>query len=216
MKYSQSVCALNLLKCEQQIDDLVKNGLEYMHLDFMDFHYTSSFGLNMETADYLIKKYPNVQFDAHCMTSDVELLLKKFNKIKIQRVSFPLRQASVVKLSSYRTMFSGQLGVMIESQDEIMNYVDIIKNVDFIVLMTIDKIGGTGVQLNPELLNRVKVLKQINPKLFIISDGGLRENNADLFHKAKVDVAVGGSIINTYSAKDKVEFMTWWNEKYGL
>lgn len=216
MKYSQSVCALNLLKCEQQIDDLVKNGLEYMHLDFMDFHYTSSFGLNIETADYLIKKYPNVEFDAHCMTSDVSLLLNKFNEIKIHRVSFPIRQASVEKIDSYREKFSGQLGVMLESQDDIEKYTEVIKKVDFVVLMTIDKIGGTGVQLNPELLKRVKLLKQINPKLLIISDGGLRENNANLFFENNVDIAVGGSIINTYSAKDKVEFMTWWNEKYGI
>ncbi|WP_027120556.1 beta/alpha barrel domain-containing protein [Mycoplasmopsis lipofaciens] len=214
MKYSQSVCALNLFQAIDKLDKLVNDGMMHMHLDLMDFHYTESFGLNLESINYLVERYPNVEFDVHCMVDDIMKILHKLTQIKVKRISFPLDKASLKMVKKLKSLYQGfEFGVMIESHNQIARYQQILKSVDFVVLMTIDKIGGTGVLLNPDLLKKIEEIKQINKDLLIISDGGLRSNNIHLFNKAKVDIAVGGSIIDNYPNKQNTSFMDYWRRE---
>ncbi|TNK82201.1 ribulose phosphate epimerase [Mycoplasmopsis pullorum] len=215
MKYSQSLCALNLFKAETQIDQLVNDGLEYIHLDLVDYHYAPSFGLNFQTIDYIINKYPELNYDIHAMVDDIEIYLPQIHKMKIQRLSFPMDKADVNLLNKLKKLYQPiQFGIMIEAH----NLVDpeLINACDFVVLMTIDKIGGTGVKLNPTLLDKVSQIREIKPQMMIISDGGLRVENAHLFKQVNVDVAVGGSIIFNYPHEKYENFMDYWNNEVDL
>ncbi|WP_033161006.1 beta/alpha barrel domain-containing protein [[Mycoplasma] collis] len=212
MKYSQSICAINLFQIEKVIKKLLKNKINNVHVDFMDGHYVNNFGLNFDIAKYLINKYPKINFDAHLMVKKPIKYLKKLIDIGFKTIFIPLDQISEIKylkiLKKYPNIF---FGVMIKSENNVEEYYNIIKNSKVILLMTIDKIGGTGESLNTKLLNKVFQIKKINKNITIYSDGGLRKENAYLFKKYLIDISIGGSIIYAFENIDK--FSNWWNDE---
>ncbi|VEU59349.1 beta/alpha barrel domain-containing protein [Mesomycoplasma neurolyticum] len=212
MEYSQSICAVNLLMLNKILNKLVKNKLKYIHVDIMDGHFVKNFGINFETAKYLIEKFPKVNFDAHLMVNNPLKHLNRLIEIGFKTIFLPIEKISRFNffkiLKKHPNIF---FGIMIKSNDDINDYKEIIKKTKVILLMTINKIGGTGEKLNPDLFSKVYDIKKINPNIKIYSDGGLRKENAYLFKKHLIDVSVGGSIIFTFENIKK--FFDWWNNE---
>ncbi|WP_322962067.1 ribulose phosphate epimerase [Mycoplasmopsis cynos] len=213
MKYSQSVCALNCFESLKTIDQLVENGLEYIHIDFMDSFYTKNFGFSFEAASYLIKRYQNVNFDAHLMVKNPTKIIKKLIELGFKTIFLPANEINHIEFMNIAKNYPDiYFGVMLETENNPEDFKQIIQCSAKILLMTIDKIGGTGQMLNNNLFKKVKTIKKINPNIKIYSDGGLRDYNSMEFYKNNIDVAVGGSII--FSFETIKEFLCWWKEKY--
>lgn len=211
MKYSHSFCASNSFSFISQMDDLIKGGVTDIHLDFMDYQYTRSFGLNLDIVKELKDRYPNITFNAHIMAEEPFNLAEDLLNIGITKLGFHLDTITFEGVKAFKESHpKAIIGCAVIADDNIEANKEIIKMSEFAVLMTINKIGGTGQPFNPELLKRVKELRNINPNIEVISDGGLRKENAKQFADADVDYAVGGSIIN--NVEDKTQFNTWFQE----
>ncbi|MEE3928081.1 ribulose phosphate epimerase [Mycoplasmopsis ciconiae] len=213
MKYSQSVAALNLFEDKNKLDFLVQSGLRYMHLDFSDFKYTHSFSLTISQVDYLIATYPQMIYDAHLMCEEHAKIVEVLASRKIAYIATPLKNTSISLLKEYKQKYPQKFGLMLEKDDDLLKNKEIIKLCDYVVLMTIDKIGGTGVELNKDLLKRSALVREINPNIIIYSDGGLRLKNAHEFKEHNFDVAVGGSIVNDFYNKN-INFIEYWKENF--
>ncbi|WP_027333959.1 hypothetical protein [Mycoplasma elephantis] len=215
MKYSQSICALNSYESLKDLDYLYQNGFENFHLDFMDFHYVNSFGLKLDDVIWLRNRYQKAIFEAHCMCKYSDALIQKLVEIKINKISLPSSEFSVENILKIKKEYPNtKFGIMIESKDKIEDIKDQIKMLDYVVLMTIDIIGGVGQKLNPILFEKIPKIKKINKNIEIISDGGLRSENVLEFKRWGVDIAVGGSILRNY-IKEYNNFNDFW-EKYVL
>ncbi|WGI36975.1 ribulose phosphate epimerase [Mesomycoplasma lagogenitalium] len=213
MKYSQSVCALNLYSSLNIIDELVASGMKFIHIDFMDSFYVENFGFSYEMAEFLINRYPEINFDAHLMVKKPLRLIEKLQNIGFKTIFLPaneINQNDFINTSKNYPNLS--FGIMLEAKNNPQDYKNLIINSKKILLMTINKIGGTGVQLDQKLFEKVKEIKNINQHITIYSDGGLRVNNSDLFYNNEIDIAVGGSII--FSFENPKSFYKWWKEKY--
>lgn len=211
MFYSHSFCATNIVDFINDMDGLVNGGVEDIHLDFMDYKYTRSFGLNKPAVKHLLERYPNVSFNAHMMVMQPEVLAEDLLQLGVDKLAFHINTINIETFKEFKNKFpQAKMGVGIESQDQISNIKDYLEICDFVILMTIDKIGGTGQSLNPELLAKAKEIREFKSSIEIISDGGLRKENAHLFKQAGCDKAVGGSIIN--NVDDKTKFNEWFKE----
>lgn len=213
MKYSQSICAINSYTSLETIDELVKNGMKHIHVDFMDSFYVPNFGVSFEAAEFLIKRYPNVNFDAHLMVKNPLRLIERLVQVGFETIFLPAKEINKEEFDkisqNYPNVF---FGIMLEANNDPNDFRDIVLNSKKILLMTINKIGGTGQKLDENLFKKVEEIKKINPEILIYSDGGLRQENTNSFYNNKIDVAVGGSII--WSFETIKDFLEWWNKKY--
>ncbi|MGZ9755805.1 hypothetical protein ACXYRR_02635 [Mycoplasma sp. 246B] len=212
MKYSQSVAALNSYISLSKLDSLVKNGMKHIHIDFMDGVYVSNFGVTFYQAEFLINRYKNVHFDAHLMLSNPYIHIKKLINIGFKTIFIPMGMVNTEFYKIKNDYPHIDFGIILQANDNPINYKNIIINSQKILLMTIDVIGRTGQKLNPKLLDKTKTIKNINSNIKIYSDGGLRKENAYLFSLHNIDVAIGGSII--YSFADEKDFCNWWKDNF--
>ncbi|UUD36933.1 ribulose-phosphate 3-epimerase [Mycoplasmopsis californica] len=212
MQYSQSICALNSFESLSDIDYLYQNGFDNFHLDFIDFHYVKSFGLKLDDVLWLRKRYTKATFEAHCMCVYSHPLISTLVGAGINKISLPAKEFNLKYLLENKKLFPNtKFGIMIEAKDDVQELSELIKKCDYVVLMTIDIIGGVGQKLNPTLLEKVPQIRKIKKNIEIISDGGLRQENVFEFLKAGVDIAVGGSILHNFPTKFKT-FKEFWKE----
>ncbi|WP_025755663.1 beta/alpha barrel domain-containing protein [Mycoplasmopsis cricetuli] len=211
MKYSQSICAIDVFKSNLIINELVKNGMTNIHIDFMDGHYVDNFGFTFENSKLLIDKYPNIDFDAHLMIKNPLKYLNKIISIGFKTIFLPVDEIKEDEYFEVAKKFPNiNFGIMLKANDSPENYKNIIINSKVILLMTINKIGTTGELFNENLLIKIKKIKLLNSDIKIFSDGGLRVENVAILKNNNIDVVVGGSIIFSFSSEK--EFMTWWKK----
>ena len=202
MQYSHSLLASNIFEAEKILFDLQAGGLKWLHLDFIDYKYTKGFGLTKPIVRYIKQKFPDLILEAHLMVKKPIDLIQDLIKEGIKWISFPTTEISIdefkkIKLANTNINF----GIAILANEKIKHLREYISLCDYAIVMTIEKIGGIGQELNHELLIKANQIKQIR-KIPVISDGGLRSHNAIDFKNANFDVAVGGSIINKVEKKE--------------
>ncbi|QZE12493.1 ribulose phosphate epimerase [Mycoplasma sp. Ms02] len=214
MKYAQSVAAMNYFVAANKLEKLYQQGLKNLHLDIVDFEYVQTFGLSFDIIKD-IKNRCDLDIDVHCMVAKHNVLpiAQKLHELNLNKVSFPVSQLDKALIKELKSISNFKLGLMIEAQDQVSDYQEFIKEAEFVVLMTIDKIGGTGQPFNPVLLQKVSEIRAIKKQIEIISDGGLRKSNYQEFYKSGVDVAVGGSIVNEYLDSNQ-NFMECWSQGF--
>ncbi|WP_434327286.1 ribulose phosphate epimerase [Mesomycoplasma hyopneumoniae] len=201
LEYSQSISALNIFKVIKILTKLHNNGLKYAHIDFVDQIYAPNFGLNYQIANYLIKLFPNIEFDAHLMCKNSLEKVEKLIQIGFKTIFLPAEQVSKTDFERLNKSYSNiNFGLMIQANQKIEDFCEIISCSNVILLMTIDKIGE---------------IRSINKKIKIYTDGGLRKENWIEFEKWNVDVVIGGSIIFSYPNFSEFSRL-WGNQKNAL
>lgn len=209
-KYSHSICALSPMELSKTLNKLCSEGMKYCHLDFMDFHYTKTFGLHVDFCKNLINEFPEITFDAHLMVEKPYEVARKVAELNIKYIFIPAKQYNKAEFDSLVVDFPNiNFGLQLEKEDQVNDFKEVIKSTNCLLIMTINVIGGTGQSLNPELLLKGKQAKQINPKIKVFSDGGLRAENVDQFIENDFDVIVGGSIVNKFANENFIQ----WFEK---
>ncbi|ATP59489.1 ribulose phosphate epimerase [Mesomycoplasma dispar] len=216
MEYSQSISALNIFKVIKILTKLHANGLKYCHIDFVDQIYAPNFGANYQIADYLIKLFPNIEFDAHLMCKNSLEKVGKLVEIGFKTIFLPAEQISKADFEKLNQLYSNiNFGLMIQAEQKIKDFSEIISRSNVVLLMTINKIGGVGEPLNQQLFSKISQIHSINKKIKIYTDGGLRKENWNEFEKWKVDIAIGGSIIFAYANFSEFSKL-WGNQKNAL
>jgi|SRR3989344_1167571 len=111
-------------------------------------------------------------FEVHLMVEEPEKLLTKWIERGAKRLS--IHKISP-ELAKYREQ--AEIGFAVELDkplEEVMPFFDF---VDFIHLMSIDKIGEQGHPLNEKIFDRIKLLREKYPRMPISIDGGVSIHN---------------------------------------
>ena len=108
------------------------------------------------------------------------------------------RLISIIKKAGFKVGVAVDLDTYVGTDD----YKKIIEQCDVAVIMSV-KAGKSGQPFNQGGLRKVSAIKNINPSIRVILDGGIRPNNIQLIKKAGVDTAVIGSYI--YESDNKKE-----------
>jgi len=74
-----SILSADLLKLEQQVSQVIRNGADMIHVDVMDGHFVPNltFGPNMVEA---LKKIVDIPLDVHLMIDNPDLYLEDYAK----------------------------------------------------------------------------------------------------------------------------------------
>jgi len=199
IKISPSILSADFGDLNKEISE-IENAVDWIHVDVMDGHFVPNITIGAPVVKCLKSTKP---LDCHLMIENPEKYVPDFIKAGASYISTHIEcgEDSVrncIKLCSEAGVKSG---VVINPPTAVEAIFPVLSEVDFVLVMSVNP-GFGGQSFMPEVLDKVKVIKEKYPNLEVQIDGGINKETAKLAIAAGVDNMVAGSYI--FGAEDRV------------
>ena len=193
-----SLLSSDFANLEKEIKMLNKSKADWIHLDIMDGHFVPNltFGMPVIRA---IKRVAQKPLDVHLMIEKPERYLAEFKKAGADCLSVHWEACAHLHRTIHQIKDLDMLaGVAINPHTPVSFLEDIIVDVDFVVVMSVNP--GFGAQsFIPNSYKRVKELRKLIDKhkslAMIEIDGGVDLENAPKLVEAGADILVAGNTV---------------------
>lgn len=206
MKIAPSILAANFKNLESEIK-LVEEFGDIVHLDIMDGHFVPniSFGFPVIKA---VRELTNLPLDAHLMIENPENYIDRFVDFGVNMISVHIENNYHINKLINNIKNRGALaGVAINPGTSIYSLDSILKEVDFILIMSVNP-GFSGQKFIESSIEKIKkivnIKNEMGLKFQIEVDGGLNYEIALKLKELSVDIVVFGD----YFFKNKKENLT--------
>ena len=193
MKISPSILDANFQNLQKEIDSV--STANRIHLDIMDGHYVP----NLSYGATILKSIKfSIKTEAHLMVNDPDKFFGMFLDLGASTITFHIEntgQAIATTFLRHLKSNNVKAGICVDGYtDTNMLSGDIIDLADQILLMSV-KAGFGGQKFMPEVVEKIKNLRNRGYKNEIEVDGGINLDNAKLLKDAGADIIVVGSFL---------------------
>lgn len=203
MKIAPSILAANFKNLQEEIK-LVEEFGDLVHLDIMDGHFVPniSFGFPIVKA---VREMTNLPLDAHLMIENPEKYIERFIDFGVNMISVHIENNYHINKVINNIKTKGVLaGVAINPGTSIYSLDSILKDIDFILIMSVNP-GFSGQKFIESSIEKIKKIVNIKNEMglnFEIEvDGGL---NYEIALKLK-EIGVNICVFGDYFFKNKRE-----------
>ena len=192
----------SILTCNNRIqatEELNKTNTDYIHIDYMDGIFVDNKEFTIEEIKTL-SKISTKKLDIHIMAENPEPIIQELKGLNIEYITIhyeinkPLNKIiNLIHNQGYKC------GISIKPKTSPKNIIEYLKKIDLVLIMSVEP-GKGGQKFIPDVLNKIKELKQNN--LIIEIDGGINDTNIEEL-KNIVDIVVVGSYITNSSDYNK-------------
>ena len=198
IQISPSILSADFSQLGHEIKKLEEGGADLIHGDVMDGHFVPNLTIGPPVIKNL-RKYTNLPFDVHLMISPVHQYIEKYAEAGADIITIHPEATENLKDSINLIKKLGKkVGVSLNPKTEIKTLIDEIENIDLVLVMSVNP-GFGGQKFMPEVLNKIKELKNIREKNqyhFIIEvDGGINFSNSKIVLEAGADILVSGTTV---------------------
>src|SRR3989344_3243112 len=131
----------------------------------------------------------DISFEAHLMVREPEKIIAKWVERGAKRI---IVHESTPEILQYHGKV--EIGLEIEMWEFLAKEFEQVPSVDFIHVMSIDEIGEQGRPFNPEVFDRIKIVRGKFPGVEISVDGGIGKDN----YQELIDVGVDRLIVGSH------------------
>ena len=213
IQISPSILSADFSQLGKEIKRLEEGGADFIHVDVMDGHFVPNLTIGPPVIRNL-RKYTKLPFDVHLMISPVHKYIKNYADAGADIITIHPEATKNLKDSINLIKKCGKkAGVSLNPKTEIKTLINDIKNIDLILVMSVNP-GFGGQKFMPEVLDKIKQLKNIkdeNQYHFDIEvDGGINFSNSKIVLEAGANILVSGTTIfkeNKGNIKTNIELL---------
>ena len=193
MNKKKEIIPAIIAKTQDELDYLLEklgDLVEIAQLDIMDNKFVPNTSLFF---NFTLPK-SSLKYEAHLMIENPEVWIEKnYHKVDTILIHYescnnPKKIIADVKNRNKR------VGFVLNPETPAKKIFDFIDDIDQVLIMTV-KPGFYGSPFLPEMLNKIKELRDKKPNLDIEVDGGITDRTIDLVNNAGANLFVSGSYI---------------------
>lgn len=192
----------SILTCNNRIqatEKLNKTNTDYIHIDYMDGIFVDNKEFTIEEIKTL-SKISTKKLDIHIMAENPEPIIQELKGLNIEYITIHYEiNKPLDKIINLIHNQGYKCGISIKPKTDPKNIIEYLEKIDLVLIMSVEP-GKGGQKFIPDVLNKIKELKQNN--LIIEIDGGINDTNIEEL-KNIVDIVVVGSYITNSSDYNK-------------
>ncbi len=197
-KLAPSLLAADFGILKQQLQELEKAGVPYIHLDIMDGVFVPNLSIGLTVLES-IRKYTKMVFDVHLMIIEPERYIEQFAKVGTDIFCFHIEAtknaAEIIKKAKEHGM---KVAIAIKPATPISEIKQYLPDLDMVLVMTVEP-GFGGQKFKEEQMEKVKNLVSLrennNYHYDIEVDGGINPETLKTCLSAGANVIVAGSAV---------------------
>ena len=198
IQISPSILSADFSQLATEIKRLEEGGADMIHVDVMDGHFVPNLTIGPPVIKAL-RKHCNLMFDVHLMISPVHKYIKEYSDSGADIITFhPEATENMKDTISLIKSLNKKVGVSLNPDSEINKISNYLDGIDLVLVMSVFP-GFGGQKFIPEVLNKIKTLKELKDKnnynFDIEVDGGVNFSNSRDILKAGANILVSGTTV---------------------
>ena len=192
MRIAPSVLSANFWNLGRDISEAQAGGADILHFDVMDgaFVPNISFGPKILRS---IRENTEMELDVHLMITHPLDYIEAFSKAGADRISFHVETTDPVDKTISAIIACGKKpSLVIKPATPVEAVFPYLDRLSMVLVMTVEP-GFGGQKFMPDMLSKVRVLKERAPWLLLEVDGGISSATIGACKDAGVDICVAGT-----------------------
>ena len=192
-----SILASDLLSVGAEVQRMLDNGVDSLHVDIMDAHFVPNLSFGPAMVSALKKAFPAVHQDVHLMMDNPEKYLDTFISAGAGAVTVHAEVPGDVRAMLAKIRAAGiKASVSIKPGTGVDTIKELLPLCDLVLVMTV-KPGFGGQTLREDCVAKIpeirKMIERTGRDILIEVDGGVKQSNAARVIDAGADVLVMGT-----------------------
>ena len=190
---------------KEEINNLCKENIDYLHLDVMDGIFVDNTTYNYEQFYNMVNEATK-PFDVHLMVSDVKKNIDEFSGLNPEFITFHYEAASEVSsVINYIKEKGIKVGMSIKPSTDVSEIIDYLDYLDLVLVMSVEPGHGgqTFIESSVKKIESLYNLRENQGYSYVIEvDGGINDKTIALCEK--VDICVVGSYITNQNYSEAI------------